>query len=277
MDFSNLRYKMPLSETIRGPHLSPLYFSEKEGHKKRQYHGYSTSPSFENEYQSISKENNVKKDKSIINLTSEELKKEYSEKTEYLKSGLRHISLISFLLILDTFLELKYLGPSETNVAILIMCCVNASLCFMILFNIKGKALIDSYGYISFYCLSIVEPILFISLFICKLINFFVVFNRLNTKDSCKNKYKCPGYFIYLLILICNIIIFLGFLLCCKFSITMFCDGFNVLFLKKKTLFQKQIEMDLKDKKVQDRKIEFTDDKDESINNSLSQLNSKTE
>jgi hypothetical protein len=57
----------------------------------------------------------------------------------------------------------------------------------------------------------------------------------------------------------------------------MFCDGFNVLFLKKKTLFQKQIEMDLKEKKVQDRKIEFTNEKDESINNSLSQLNSKTE
>ena len=103
------------------------------------------------------------------------------------------------------------------------------------------------------------------------------MFNRLNAKDSCKNKYKCPGYFIYLLILICNIIIFLGFLLCGKFSINMFCDGFNVLFLKKKTLFQKQIEIDLKEKKVQDRKIEFTDDKDESINNSLSQLNSKTE
>lgn len=277
MDFSNLKYKMPLSETIRGPHLSPLYFSEKDGHKKRQYHGYSTSPTFENEYQSISKENIDKRDKSIINLTSEDLKKEYSEKTEYLKSGLRHISLISFLLIFDTMLELKYLGPSETNVAILILCCVSASLCFMILFNIKGKALIDSYGYISFYCLSMVEPILFISLFIFKLTNFFIVFNRLNAKDSCKNKYKCPGYFIYLLILSCNIIIFLGFLFLCKFSITMFCDGFSVLFLKKKTLFQKQIEIDLKRKIVQDRKIEFTDDKDESINNSLSQLNSKTE
>lgn len=268
---------MPISETIRGPNLSPLYYSEKDGTKKRQYHGYSTSPSFENEYQSISKENKDKKDKSIINLTSEDLKKEYSEKNEYLKSGLRHISLISFLLILDTFLELKYLGPSETNVAILIMCCMNASLCFMILFNIKGKALIDSYGYISFYFLSMVEPILFISIFFFKLTNFFVVFNRLNVKDSCKNKYKCPGYFVYLLILFCNIIIFLGFLLCCKFSIIMFCDGFNVLFLKKKTLFQKQIEINMKEKKVQDRKIEFTDDKDESINNSLSHLNSKTE
>jgi hypothetical protein len=70
---------------------------------------------------------------------------------------------------------------------------------------------------------------------------------------------------------------FLGFLLCGKSIFILFLDGFNILFLKKKTLFQKQIDLDEKERREKDRKIEFTDDTNESINNSFYQLNSKDE
>jgi hypothetical protein len=231
----------------------------------------------EKEYQQISRENLLKKEKTIINLTSEKLQKEYTNKISYLNSGIKNIIILSIFLIFNTFLELKFLGPSETNVAILILCFISSTFCFMLLINIKGKALIDSYGYISFYIISIVESILLLFLFILKLINFIVTFNNLNSNGKCRNKYKCPNYFIYLLILVANLIMFLGFLLCGKSIFILFLDGFNILFLKKKTLFQKQIDIYEEERREKDRKIEFADDTNESINNSLYQLNSKDE
>ena len=276
MDTSNLNYQIPFSESIgdfNKFHFSPLYLLEKETTRKRQYHGYSNSPLIEKEYQQISRDNNIKREKSIINLTSEELKEEYSKKINYLKNGIKNIFILSILLIFNTFLELKFLGPSETYVAILIMCCISVGFCFILLVNIKGKALIDSYGYISFYLLSMVESALLLSLFIFKLTNFLLVFKKLNSRESCRNRYKCPGYFIYLLLLITNIIIFLGFLLFSKFIFNLFCDGFNILILKKKTLFQRQIDLEEKEKKDKDTKIEFSDENDDSMNNTLKELN----
>lgn len=280
MDNSNLNHKIPLSKKISNPntfHFSPLYYFEKEDTRKRQYHGYSSSPMIEKEYQQISRENLLKKEKTIINLTSEKLKKEYTNKISYLNSGIKNIVILSIFLIFNTFLELKFLGPSETNMAILILCFISSTFCFMLLINIRGKALIDSYGYISFYIISIVESILLLFLFILKMINFIVTFNNLNANGKCRNKYKCPNYFIYLSILITNLIMFLGFLLCGKSIFILFLDGFNIFFLKKKTLFQKQIDLDEKERREKDRKIEFTDDTNESINNSFYQLNSKDE
>ena len=276
MDNSNFNYQIPFTESIGDFskfHFSPIYFLGKETTRKRPYHGYSSSPIIEKEYQQISRDNNIKREKSIINLTSEELKKEYSKKNNYLNSGIKNTFILSISLIFNTFLELKFLGPSETNVAILIMCCISVSFCFILLINIKGKVLLDSYGYIYFYLLSMVESGLLLCLFVFKFTNFLLVFNNLNSRDSCRNRYKCPGYFIYLLLLIVNIIIFLGFLFCSKFIFTLFCDGFNILILKKKTIFQRQIDLDEKEKIDKDRKIEFSDENDESMNNTLKELN----
>ena len=280
MDNSNLKGKIPLSKETSNPstfHFSPLYYFGKEETKKRQFHGYSSSPMFEKEYQQKSKENLLKKEKAIINLTSEDLKKEYQNKINYLNSGIKNIVILSILLLINTFLEIKFLGPSETNMAILILCFISSTFCFMLLINIRGKALIDSYGYITFYIISIVESILLLFLFILKLINFIVTFNNLNANGKCRNKYKCPNYFIYLLILVVNLIMFLGFLFCLKSIFILFLDGFNILFLKKKTLFQKQIEMDEDERRGKDRKIEFADETNESMNSSSYQLNSKDE
>lgn len=280
MDNSNLKQRIPLSKENSNPstfHFSPFYYFGKEETRKRQYHGYSSSPVIEKEYQQISREHLLKKEKTIINLTSEELKKEYSNKINYLNNGIKNIIILSIFLIFNTFLEIKFLGPSETNMAILILCFISSTFCFMLLINIRGKALIDSYGYISFYTISIVESILLLFLFILKLINFIVTFSSLNSNSKCRNKKKCPNYFIYLLILITNLIMFLGFLLCGKSIFTLFLDGFKILFLKKKTLFQKQIDMNEDERREKDRKIEFADDTNESINNSVYQLNSKDE
>ena len=276
MDNSNSKYQIPFPETIEDYskfHFSSHYIFDKEKIRQRQYHGYSSSPIIEKEYQQISRENNIKREKSIINLTSEKLKKEYSKKYNYLNNGIKNIFIFSIILIFSTILEFKFLGPSETNVAILIMCCISVSFCFILLVNIKGKALLDSYSYISFYLLSMVESSLLSFIFIFKLINFIIVFKRLNSIDSCRNRYKCPGYSIYLLLLIVNIISFLGFLLCSKFIFDLFCEGFNILILKKKTIFQKQIDIDNEEKISKDRKIEFNDENDDSINNTLRELN----
>ncbi len=74
---------------------------------------------------------------------------------------------------------------------------------------------------------------------------------------------------------ILNICIFLGFAIYIKFIFELFLDGFNILILKKKTLFQRQIEIN--ENKGRGGKIEFTDenDNDESKDNSLRELKTK--
>ena len=212
------------------------------------------------------------KAKAIINLTSEDLKNEYSEKVNFYKSGLKNIFFFCCFIIFDIFVELKNFGPSELNVAVLIMSFLSPFLCFLLIVNINGKVLLDIYSFVVFYLFAVIESIIFISLHVIKLINIYFTYKRLRRKGACKNKYKCPGKFMYYLILFMNLIIFLIFLLFIKFIVVLFLDGFNILIMKNKTFAQRQIEINEKNKVG--KKIEFTYDKNESINDSLNQLNS---
>ena len=126
------------------------------------------------------------------------------------------------------------------------MSCLSASFCFLLIVNAKGKALIDTYGYIPFYLFSMIESVLFFCVFILKILNY--ILNGI----SCSTKIKCPGYFIYLLIIIINLIIILWNLFCFKFIYNLFLDSFNILILKQKTFFQEQIE--LNEKKKEEKK-----------------------
>ena len=104
-----------------------------------------------------------------------------------------------------------------------------------------------------------------------KIINFIIIFRRLNGHKVCRNKYKCPGYFAYLLLLMFSLVLFIGILICIKFTFLLFYDGFNVLAMKKKTIIQRQIE--LNESKEKSGTIEFVEE--DSINNSTYKLDSK--
>ena len=271
----NLKYRMPISHTYKNPnnfHFSS-YIKDNPTNKTINYRDYSTIKDDELEYQLMAN-NNKNKGKSIINITSENLKKEYLNKYNYYDNGFKNIFIISFLLFFCILIEFRYLGPSETNIIIQIMCVISAGFCFLLLINIRGKALIDIYAYATFYVFSMIESILFFSLFLLKVINFILIYKRINS-GNCAKKYRCPGYFIYLFILILNLILFLYIILYIKFTFALFLDGFNILFMKEKTLFQKQIEIN--EKKQKSGKIEFTQEHDEIINESLDHLNSRDE
>ena len=270
MDEENYRYRMPINKISKNPNTFHFYsyFFDNVISKKRKYRDLSKSPEIEKEYQEmIDNKNLLLKRKSIIDLTSEDLKNKYNKLYTYYNNGLNQTFIISISLIICIFL-----GPSENNVAILIMSCISASFSFMLIVNIKGKAIIDTYGYIPFYLFSMIESVLFLCLFIFKIINFIIIYNRLNS-NACSKKYKCPGYFFYLLVLIINLAIFIGKIFCFKFIYSLFFDGFKILILKKKTLFQEQIELN----EGKGGQIEFVDEKNESIDNSLNQLNSQDE
>jgi membrane-associated HD superfamily phosphohydrolase len=274
MDDINSKYSKPINQTSKIPSTFHFYsyFLDNIINKNHQYDEYSKFPELEKEYQEISNNKNLLRRKSIINLTSEDLKNKYTTICKYYNSGLNHSFIVSILLIFCLFLELKYLEPSESNIAILIISCISASFCFMLIVNINGQALIDTYGYIPFYLFSMIESVVFLCLFIFKFINFILIYIRLD-ENSCSKKIKCPANFIYLIIKIVNGIIFIGELFCLKFIFNLFLDGFKILILKHKTFFQKQIEINEKQNKG--RKLEFTDDKNESINSAQKELKSE--
>jgi hypothetical protein len=274
MDNFNFKYQFPLSKTSKNPatfHFTS-FFKDNIINKTRQYHGFSSSPLIEQEYQQLAGKNSILKAKAIIKLTSANLKKEYSKKVNCYNNGLKHIFIFSFLIFFNIFYELKYLGPSETNVALLILTCICGSFSFMLIVNIRGQALLDTYGYLAFYLLSMIEAIIFINLFFFKFVNFILVFKKLKTTESCNNRHKCPGYFIYLFVLFMNLVIFMIFMIFIKFIIILFLDSFNILIMRSKTFFQRQIEINENNK---GKKIEFNDDNEENMNNSLNHLNSK--
>ena len=191
----------------------------------------------------------------------------------FYKKGLKDLFIYCSFIIFNIFFEFKYLGPSELNVAVLIMASLSAGLYFLLIVNINAKVLLDIYGYVAFYLFAVIESILFITFHIIKLINIFLTYKRLSKKDACKNKYKCPGKFIFYLFIFMNIFIFLIFFLFIRFVSVLFLDSFNILTLKKKSFGQRQIEINEKNKKG--NKIEFTKDNNDSVNDSLNQLNSK--
>lgn len=231
------------------------------------YHGFSALPKVENDYQQT---NNNKRYTSIIDITSEALKYEYSKKLSSLNDGLFSIFILSILYLIDIFINLKYVKKSELSITILILSLISISIIIILLISIKLKILIDSYGYILFYLFSMIESLILLSLTILKIISFIFVFKYLNLFD-CKNNYLCLGYFSYLLMLIFSIIIFAGNLIYSKFILLLFCDSFKIFIKKKKTFFQREIE--IKEKMEKSGAIEFVEEND-NINKSDSQINS---
>ena len=248
-------------------HFASYYYLDRETSRERTYHNFSSSPEVEEDYQI----NRNKKQSNLIDITSESLKNEYSKNLMFLNNGLNTIFIISLLYLVDTFINIKYLGPRGLNIVILIITFISISILIILLINIKSKIMIDPYGYIIFYLFSMIESIILISLYILKFINFILVFKHLNAFKSCRFKYQCPGYFAYLLLLVFSITIFLSIFGCIKFTFLLFVEGFKILFIKKKTFLQRQVEIN--EKKDKSGKIEFVDEND-SINNSKIQLNS---
>ena len=251
-------------------HFSSKYILDSQTPKRREYHSYSSSLDAEKEYQELITR---PQKRTLVDITSESLKYEYTKKINVLDNGLKHIFIVLLLCLIHCLTEFKILKMSELNVAILVINCISITLILMLFLNIKTKILVDTYGYVFFYLSSIAESVTMISLYALKVVNFIVVYNRLNGREVCKvrNRGACSGYFGYLLILVLNVIIFVGIFTSMKFIFSLFYDAFNILTKRRKTFFQRQIEINEINPK--NGTIEFVDEND-SINNSLYKLNS---
>jgi hypothetical protein len=271
---SELKSNSSESENSAPLHLASLYYLDKELTKEKTLHNYSSSPDAENEYQEMIEKKNQK---TLVDINSEPLKIEYSKKLNYLNNGLNSVLTLSVLFLLDSCLNLKYLGPSELTISVLVLASLSIAMIILIIMNIKFKILMDPIGYVLFYLFSMILSLLLSGLYMMKIINFIIIFRRLNGHKVCRNKYKCPGYFAYLLLLMFSLVLFIGILICIKFTFLLFFDGFNVLAMKKKTIIQRQIE--LNESKEKSGAIEFVEE--DSINNSTYKLdgddNLKTE
>ena len=260
-----------LNTANRAPlHLASYYHLDQDMVRNRQFEGFSSFPEAEKEYQEIQ---NKKRKDSLIEITSEDLKKEYLKKLNILNNGLNSIFILSILYLIDSFINQNNLGFSGLNLTILIFSCISVGIIIILFINIKTNILIDSYGYIIYYFFSIFESIILFSLFFLKIINFILKFKKLNSSYLCANKFKkCPSYFTYLLALVFSFIIFIGTLICIKFIFLLFSESLNILIKNKKTFFQRQIEIN--EKREKGGTIEFGDENDNN-NNSISGLNSK--
>ena len=154
--------KTSISQNNPPLHFTSYYFLDQESTKNRSYHGYSSSLIAENEYQDIV---NKRKQRSLIDITSEPLKNEYMKKIIYLNNGFNLSFILSFLFLIDSYMNLKYLGPSESNVAILILSSLSMAIIFLILVNIKAKILMDPHGYVLFYLFSLILTLVLVTLY----------------------------------------------------------------------------------------------------------------
>ena len=269
-----LSNNMNLSDRTRKVHnLS----SNNQDSLKANYHGRNTYPEMDNEYDTLLKQKKLKKKSSVINLTSEELKKEYENKNKYLKNRIVIMFLISILSFINSIIEFKYLRPAEKNAAIMILSFLSAGLCFVLIVNLNANALIDSFGYQAFYFFSIFEFVIFLILFVLKFYNFIIVFKELYSPTICRDKIRCPkrSSSIYLFIFNCLIIIFQ--LIYAKFIWNLFFEGIRILMKKEKTLFERQLELNLVEKNEQNERKEFIEEERLDSNRKNSRDNMKIE
>ena len=175
--------------------------------------------------------------------------------------------LISIMIVSNTFVEFKYFKINDINVSLLITGCISAGLCFALIININEKALLDSLGYVAFYLLAMIETILFFFLFLIKFYDFFLIINELYLIHNLINYQKFSSFIFMILFSVVNII---GILFCFKFILYLFLEGFDILIMKKKTLFQRQLEIN----KLKNKENSIEDlTNDESLN--YSGFNSK--
>lgn len=240
---------------------------EKNESVKKHFHGFLSHKELDREYNELMNQKYLKSKGSIINLTSEELKKQYDYKYNYFISGIKFMLLLSIMLIFNSFMEFKYLKPSEINISIFILSIISAGFCLMLIVNLNSKALIDTFGYLAFYLFSIIETCLFAFVFLLKFYNFKFLIREIYKAIIGNNIIKYPSYSPLIFLLIFNIIMFSGIIFCFKFIWHLFFEAINIVLKKEKTLFQKQLELNLIENNAKSRKIEFTDEESlDSIN-----------
>lgn len=249
-------------------HFTSFYNLPQNSTQKRVFHNLSPSPETEEDYQQMIKN---KRPNPIIPITSLSLKQEYLKNMNYLNNGLNILFFISLLYLADSLINLKYLGPYELTMVILIASCLSISFSIILLINIRTNIILDPYGYILFYLFSFGESMIIISLYFLKIIHFILAFEDLNSVSGCRNKYICPGYFTYLLLLVFSIIIFISIFGSIKFTFLLLLESFKILLKRKKTFFQRQVEINERSEKS--GTIEFIDEND-SFNSSKNELKS---
>jgi hypothetical protein len=225
---------------------------------KEKYHGFISGPEMDQEYKQLMNQKNLKRKSGIINLTSEKLKQEYTYKYNYFKSGIKFMLLISIMIVSNTFIEFKYLKITEINISLFITSVISTGLCFALLVNINEKALLDTYGYIAFYLLAMMEAILFFFLFIIKCYDLIFIINELYI--TIKNEVKYPKKQTFVFLIFFSLVNIMGILFCFQFIYHLFFEAFDILIMKEKTLFQKQLDLNKIEKATKDIKIEFVDD-----------------
>ena len=242
--------------------------NDKDISMKEKYHGALPSQEMDKEYVQLMNQKNVKQKSRVINLTSEKLKNEYTYKYNYFKSGIKFMFLLSIMIVTNTFIEFKYFGINEINISLLITSCISAGLCVALMVNINEKALLDTLGYAAFYLLSMIETVLFFFLFLIKLYDFINIINELYV---IRNIIDFKNYSSFLFMIFFSVVNIIGVIFCFKFIYYLFFEGFDILIMKEKTIFQKQLELNKIEKNKRRRKIEFVDE--ESLD--IDDLNSK--
>ena len=225
---------------------------------KEKYHGFISGPEMDQEYKQLMNQKNLKRKSGIINLTSEKLKQEYTYKYNYFKSGIKFMLLISVMVVSNTFIEFKYLKITEINISLFITSVISTGLCFALIVNINEKALLDVYGYVGFYLLAMMETILFFFLLNIKCYDFIFIINELYV--TIKNDEKYPRKQTFLFLIFFSVVNIIGILFCSQFICHLFLESFDILIMKEKTLFQKQLDLNKIEKASKDIKIEFVDD-----------------
>ena len=271
MDNPYQRFHMNIMDRTRKIYSS---MRNKDEQIKRKMHGFLSNADMDREYEELLNQKKLKRKSGIINLTSEKLKKEYSNMFNYFKSGIKFMLLISIMLFTNTFFEFKYFKASELSVSILISSFISVGFCIILLISINEKVLLDVVGYSTFYLSSMIETALFFFLLLIKIYDFFFIINELLKTYKNKNQEKEKQYLSYksfVFLILFNLVNIFGILFCMKFILDLFLEGYNILILKKKTIIHKQLEIYSNEKHEKTRKIEFVDDESYDVN----EINSK--
>ena len=265
MDNPYFSPQMNVQERTRNLHPS---INNNNNAMNQNYHGFSSHPEADQDYQNLLEQKKNKNKSSIINLTSDKLKKEFIYKDYYLKSNVKIIFFVSLLVIIVSLVENKYLKSNELSTVSLILGFLSISFCFILIVNLNAKVLLDTFGYAAFYLFAILESLLFFSLFVFKCFKFFHDF-----KEVKSNRHKLFKIFYFIV----NCVIILVTPLCLKFIWNFFWEALNTLTKREKTLFQKQLELNLVEKNEKG-KLEFVEEEEKLDNNGeISKDNMKIE
>ena len=110
-----------------------------------------------------------------------------------------------------------------------------------------------------------IEVSLFFFLLLIKIYDLYYIINEISQAYTEGNQILSYSSFIFLILF--NFVNIFGILFCSKFILDLFLEGFNILIMKEKTLFQKQLEINNKgQEKDTNRKIEFADEESTEVN-----------